>query len=304
MTHAATTHSALTHAVTYSATTHADDDPRSRLLPTMISTQIWFHPNVVVVQQSKDQPPFDFADSNVDFTIKNIYSTFRCQTLTPLKFGQVEFDFRITMLVLKANAIFSSAIHLLSASSSDFIQNYYVYPLWFWQQLVHPKPPARRPLSISQPTRSRTPTARTRAKLPPSKTTKAEPAARTPAARNVSARFHPRQRPAKTRADVSFSPSLSCSNFSVTNQQGFESFRIIKLSLPSNKVVNIEFSQASHYFKLGILADVVPFHLHIKTIKDLKSFKNLNCQMLTVSVSSAIVHANLLMGCFSYKGLL
>uniref|UniRef100_A0A9I9EBD3 Uncharacterized protein n=1 Tax=Cucumis melo TaxID=3656 RepID=A0A9I9EBD3_CUCME len=43
------------------------------------------------------------------------------------------------MLVLKANAIFSSAIHLLSASNNDFIQNYYVYPLWFWQQLVHPK---------------------------------------------------------------------------------------------------------------------------------------------------------------------
>lgn len=39
----------------------------------------------------------------------------------------------------KANAIFSGAIHLLSAGSSDFIQNYYVYPLWFWQQLVHPK---------------------------------------------------------------------------------------------------------------------------------------------------------------------
>ncbi|KAA0047848.1 50S ribosomal protein L9 [Cucumis melo var. makuwa] len=45
----------------------------------------------------------------------------------------------ITMLVLKANAIFSSVIHLLSARSSDFILNYYVYPLWFWQQLVHPK---------------------------------------------------------------------------------------------------------------------------------------------------------------------
>lgn len=31
----------------------------------------------------------------------------------------------------KANAIFSGAIHLLSAGSSDFIQNYYVNPLLY-----------------------------------------------------------------------------------------------------------------------------------------------------------------------------
>uniref|UniRef100_A0A9I9CD41 Uncharacterized protein n=1 Tax=Cucumis melo TaxID=3656 RepID=A0A9I9CD41_CUCME len=41
-------------------------------------------------------------------------------------------------------------------------------------------PAARCPSPISQPTRSRTPTARTRAKLP-----RSNPAARTPAARNA-----------------------------------------------------------------------------------------------------------------------
>ncbi|XP_050946544.1 small nuclear ribonucleoprotein E-like, partial [Cucumis melo] len=30
-------------------------------------------------------PLLDFADSNINFTTKNTYFTFRCQTLTPLK---------------------------------------------------------------------------------------------------------------------------------------------------------------------------------------------------------------------------
>lgn len=49
---------------------------------------------------------------------------------------------------------------------------------------------------------------------------------------------------------------------------------------------NFVLNDISHLFSLiqffdfsqGILADVVPFHLQIKTIKDLKSYKTLKCQ--------------------------